>query len=124
MLLRSSQRRESRESCRRTPVRLLHSPLPGQARIFGTTGWIDVLPRFHHPTTVVLHRDGAEPESVTREPTGGGYSHELAEVTEGVLAGRTESATMPLADTLTVQRILEDAATQLGITWAEDDAVL
>ena len=27
----------------------LRNALPGQARVFGTTGWIDVLPRFHHP---------------------------------------------------------------------------
>ena len=40
--------------------------LPGQARVFGTTGWIDVLPRFHHPQTIVLHRAGAEPETITR----------------------------------------------------------
>jgi hypothetical protein len=92
--------------------------------VFGTGGWIDVLPRFHHPQTVVLHRAGAEPVSVTRPPTGGGYSHELIEVTQCVLAGRTESAIMPLDDTLAVQRILEDAATQLGVTWSEDDSVL
>src|SRR5699024_11603711 len=24
-------------------------PLPGNARIYGTQGWIDVPPRFHHP---------------------------------------------------------------------------
>jgi predicted dehydrogenase len=102
----------------------LHSPMPGQARIFGTTGWIDVLPRFHHPTTVVLHREGAEQLTVTRAPTGGGYSHELVEVTQGVLDGRTESTVMPLNDTLTVQSILEDAAAQLGITWSEADTVL
>jgi predicted dehydrogenase len=102
----------------------LHAPMPGQARIFGTTGWIDVLPRFHHPVTVVLHRDGAEPVTVTRPATGGGYSHELIEVTQCVLAGRTESAVMPLDDTLAVQHILEDAATQLGVTWSEDDSVL
>jgi predicted dehydrogenase len=102
----------------------LHSPMPGQARIFGTTGWIDVLPRFHHPTAVVLHRDGADALSVTRKPIGGGYSHELIEVTQCVQEGRAESAVMPLADTLAVQRILEEAAGQLGITWQEDDAVL
>jgi predicted dehydrogenase len=33
---------------------------PGQARVFGTGGWIDVLPRFHHPQTIVLHRNGRE----------------------------------------------------------------
>ena len=100
----------------------LHSPMPGQARVFGTTGWIDVLPRFHHPRTVVLHRDGSDDLAVTSPPTGGGYSHELDEVTRCVLAGRTESAVMPLDDTLVVQRVLEDAASHLGITWAEDDA--
>jgi predicted dehydrogenase len=39
----------------------LRNALPGSARVFGTAGWIDVLPRFHHPQTIVLHRQGAEP---------------------------------------------------------------
>ncbi len=101
----------------------LHSPMPGQARVFGTSGWIDVLPRFHHPSRVVLHRDGAEPETLDLPACGGGYSHELDEVTQGVLTGRTESAVMPLADTIAVQQVLEDAASQLGIRWAEDESV-
>jgi predicted dehydrogenase len=102
----------------------LRHALPGQARVFGTTGWIDVLPRFHHPQTIVLHRAGAEPEAITRPQLGGGYSHELIEVTDGVRAGRGESAVMPLADTLAVQTILGQAAEQLGVTHAEDATVL
>jgi predicted dehydrogenase len=78
----------------------LRNALPGQARVFGTTGWIDVLPRFHHPTTIVLHRAGAEPETITRLPIGAGYAHELIEVNECLRAGKTESVVMPLADTL------------------------
>jgi len=97
----------------------LRYALPGQARVFGTTGWIDVLPRFHHPQTIVLHRAVAEPETITRAPLGRGYSHELIEVTECVRAGRSESAVMPLADTLTVQQILQQAADQLGVRHAE-----
>jgi predicted dehydrogenase len=97
----------------------LRNALPGQARIFGTTGWIDVPPRFHHPHTIVLHRGGAEPETITRPPLGAGYSHELIEVTEGVRAGRTESAVMPLADTLAVQTVLGEAAEQLGVRHEE-----
>jgi predicted dehydrogenase len=100
----------------------LRQALPGQARVFGTTGWIDVLPRFHHPQTIVLHRSGAEPETITRPPTGGGYAHELIEVTECVRAGRTESPVMPLADTLTVQALLGEAAEQLGVRHAEATA--
>ena len=97
----------------------LRNALPGQARIFGTAGWIDVPPRFHHPHAIVLHRAGAEPETITRPPVGAGYSHELREVTEGVRAGRTESAVMPLADTLAVQTLLGEAAEQLGVRHAE-----
>jgi predicted dehydrogenase len=102
----------------------LRNALPGQARVFGTTGWIDVLPRFHHPTDFVMHRGGAEPEAITRRPVGQGYAHELIEVTEGVRAGRTESAVMPLADTLAVQTVLGEAAEQLGVRHAEAVGVL
>jgi predicted dehydrogenase len=102
----------------------LRNALPGQARVFGTTGWIDVPPRFHHPQTIVLHRAGAEPETITRPQLGSGYAHELIEVTECLRAGRTESAVMPLADTLAVQHVLEQAATQLGVHHWEDPAVL
>ena len=35
-------------------------------------------------------------------------------------AGRTESAVMPLADTLAVQRIMNNACEQLGVFHAED----
>jgi predicted dehydrogenase len=99
----------------------LHSPMPGHARIFGSTGWIDVLPRFHHPSAIVLHRPGHSADPITANATGAGYAHELIEVTECMAAGRTESSVMPLADTLAVMRILEHAAEQLGVSFAEDE---
>ena len=97
----------------------LRGALPGQARVFGTEGWIDVLPRFHHPQTIVLHRGERDPEPITRPQLGGGYAHELVEVTECLRAGRTESAVMPLADTLAVQYVLQQACDQLGVRHAE-----
>jgi predicted dehydrogenase len=97
----------------------LRHALPGQARVFGTAGWVDVLPRFHHPQTIVLHREGADPETITRPQLGGGYAHELVEVAECLRAGRTESSVMPLADTLAVQEVLQSAADQLGVRHAE-----
>ena len=102
----------------------LRGALPGQARVFGTAGWIDVPPRFHHPRSVVLHREGADPETITRAPEGAGYAHELIEVTECVRAGRTESSVMPLADTLAVMEVLGQAAEQLGVRHAEDPAAV
>lgn len=101
----------------------LHSPMPGHARIFGSTGWIDVLPRFHHPRSIVLHRHGAEPEKFDLPPLGGGYAHELIEVCEAVLTGKTQSTIMPLDDTLAVQRVLDVALGQLGIRFTEDGAL-
>jgi predicted dehydrogenase len=102
----------------------LRCPSPGQMRVFGTGGWIDVPPRFHHPDTIVLHRAGRDPEEITRPQTGGGFVHELREVTDGVLAGRTESAVMPLADTIAVQDVLGAVADQLGTVPQEGPAEL
>jgi len=101
----------------------LRNPTPGAARLHGTKGWIEIHPRFHHPKTFVLHRTGHDPETFELPPLGVGYSHELIEVTQCLLQGRTESAVMPLRDTLAVQRILNDACEQLGVVHHEDDRV-
>jgi predicted dehydrogenase len=98
----------------------LHSPMPGAARIFGSTGWIEVPPRFHHPMTVILHAEGETPEPYVLPPMGAGYAHELAEVAACVAAGATESAVMPLDDTLAVMAVLEEAGRRLGVVRAED----
>ena len=106
-----------------TAATSLHSPMPGRAIVYGTGGWIDIPPRFHHPTGFVLHRDGREPEAVELPPRSRGYAEELVEVTECVRAGRLESETMPLADTLAVMAVLDRAAAQLGVPRAEDPGV-
>jgi predicted dehydrogenase len=98
----------------------LHAPLPGAARVFGTRGHLELPPRFHHPTRLVLHDEGREPQASDLPPIGAGYAHELIEVTEAVLAGRTESAVMPLDDTLAVMAVLDEAAAQLGVERHED----
>lgn len=101
----------------------LRQPSPGSARIIGTEGVIEVPPRFHHPHSITVSRRGAEPEVVQAPPLGGGYSHELIEVTQCLRGGRTESAVMPLEDTLAVQRILNAACEELGVVHHEDTAV-
>ena len=101
----------------------LRHPTPGAARIHGTGGWIEVRPRFHHPSTIIVGRTGHDPKTIVHPPLGTGYSHELIEVTEGVRSGRTESAIMPLDDTLAVQRILSEACEALGVVHHEDTTV-
>ncbi|MGI3781420.1 MAG: Gfo/Idh/MocA family protein, partial [Janthinobacterium lividum] len=99
----------------------LRNPTPGAARLHGTGGWIEIPPRFHHPRSFVLNRKGHEPETFELPPLGVGYSHELIEVTQCLRAGRTESSVMPLADTLAVQRVLNEASEQLGVFHHEDE---
>lgn len=96
------------------------SPSPGNARIYGTDGWIDVPPRFHHPDRFVLHRAGHESVEEIHPPRGAGYAHEFDEVADCIDGNRTESAVMSLADTLVVQRVLQDAADQLGVALRDE----
>jgi predicted dehydrogenase len=102
----------------------LRCATPGQARVFGTGGWIEVPPRFHHPDRIVVHRAGHDPEVITMPAVGDGYSHELIEVTECVAAGRTESSVMPLADTVAVQDVMSLVAEQIGLLPQEGPAEL
>ena len=99
----------------------IHYSLPGSALLVGTDGWIEVPPRFHHPDRLLLHGRGGGPvEEVVLPPIGRGYAHEFAEVHRCLAAGLTESPIMPLADTLAVQRLLNDACERLGVTHHED----
>ncbi|WP_300015236.1 Gfo/Idh/MocA family oxidoreductase [Pseudonocardia sp.] len=102
----------------------LRCATPGRARVVGTEGWIDVPPRFHHPSQIVLCRNGSEPRTVEAPATGAGYAHELREVTDCVAAGRTESTVMPLADTVIVQDVMDEVARQLGMAVREGPAEL
>ncbi len=94
-------------------------PGPGRMTIIGTKGWIEIEPQFHHPTTISVHRSGVLPRIIEARPTGGGYSHEFAEVTQRIVEGSLESPTMPLHDTLEVMRVLESCLRQAGISHTE-----
>lgn len=102
----------------------LRTRLPGTAEIRGGQGRIEIPPRFHHPQRIVVHpREGdgeAEPVVEEHPALGGGYAHQLIEVQECLAAGRTESAVMPLDDTLAVMDALERALHDLGIRFTED----
>ena len=97
----------------------LASETPGHAVLAGTRGSIELAPPFHHPSRIVVRRNGEAPEEMDRPATGRGYAHQAEEVHRCLAAGLTESAVLPLSDTLDVQWVLEEALGQLGITMAE-----
>jgi predicted dehydrogenase len=99
----------------------LEGETPGRAVIAGTKGSIELVPRFHHPDTLILRRNGQPAETIVRAPIGRGYCHEAIEVNRCISLGLTESPVMPLQDTLDVQWTMEQVLGQLGITAAEDN---
>lgn len=86
----------------------------GRAVVWGTGGSIEIAPRFHHPTQLIVRRNGAPEETLDFAVIGRGYTYEIAEVGRCLAAGLTESTTMPLADTLDVQWVLAETLAQIS----------
>lgn len=87
---------------------------PGRAVVWGTGGSIEIAPRFHHPTRLVVRRNGADAETLDLPVRGRGYVHEIDEVNRCLAAGLTESPTMPLADTVDVQWVMAQTLAQIS----------
>ncbi|SBT52185.1 Gfo/Idh/MocA family protein [Micromonospora narathiwatensis] len=88
------------------------------ASITGTSGRIDLSEPFFRPGSAVLHRLGAEPETIPADLTGGGYQYEAAEVQRCLAAGLTESPLVPHSATLEVMALLDDIRTRVGVSYA------
>lgn len=96
---------------------------PGRMAIHGTSGWIEVEPRFHHPGRIIVHRRGVIPQVHEAPMLGRGYAHELIEVCQCLRAGATESATMPLDDTLAVSKVMQSILDQVGVAHHDDEVL-
>ena len=92
-------------------------PTAVTAAITGTTGRIDLPEPFYRPAEAVLHRVGAEPETIPADPTGGGYQYEAIEVQRCLAAGLTESPLVPHSATLEVMALLDDIRARIGVSY-------
>lgn len=90
-----------------------------RATILGTGGSIELGPQFHHPTQLVLRREGGPAQEIVAPATGSGYSHQIDHVGVCLGEGLTESPLVPLADTLVVQAVMQEVLEQIGVTPAE-----
>lgn len=101
----------------------LVSPMPGAATIVGTTGRIEVEPRFHHPHRMTYvhapERGVQDATTYENEPEGRGYVPMLRAVADAVRDGRTECPEMPLQDTVDVMAVLQPALDFLGVTYPD-----
>lgn len=86
------------------------------ALIYGTDGWIEVPHMFWNTTKAILHQ--GDEETVFEEPhLSNGYEYEAREVAECVRAGRTESAVMPLDETVRIMQTLDTIRDQSGLVY-------
>ncbi|MGR6322402.1 Gfo/Idh/MocA family oxidoreductase [Micromonospora soli] len=93
-------------------------PAAVTASITGTTGRIDLPEPFYRPGAAVLHRLGAEPQTIPADLTGGGYQYEAIEVQRCLAAGLSESPLVPHAATLEVMALLDDIRARIGLSYA------
>ncbi|WBB66184.1 Gfo/Idh/MocA family oxidoreductase [Micromonospora sp. WMMD812] len=91
---------------------------PLVASVTGTAGRIDLPAPFFRPPSLILHRSGAEPETVAADLTGGGYQHEAVEVQRCLAAGLTESPLVPHSTTLEIMTLLDTIRAQIGVEYA------
>jgi predicted dehydrogenase len=91
------------------------------ATVIGTRGWIEVAgPLYRTEALTVSGVDGSRIET-RRLPEGNGYGLEVAEVEHRLAAGETDSAAMPLADSIAVLELLDEARRQLGVRYVADE---
>lgn len=86
-------------------------------RIYGEHGWICLPHRFWEATEAVLSRRDQPLETVHAPFRINGFEDEIEETMRCVCTGLTESARMPLAETLAIVAWLDELRRQLGVVY-------
>ncbi|MEI6169016.1 MAG: Gfo/Idh/MocA family oxidoreductase [bacterium] len=90
-----------------------------EARIMGTEGSI-YLPGFWHATEATLTIPGKGSETAAPVRVGNGYNYEAVEVGNCLRAGLKESRIMPLSETLTTMRTMDELRRQWGLVYPQE----
>ncbi|MDQ0230706.1 Gfo/Idh/MocA family protein [Metabacillus malikii] len=90
--------------------------LTNEAHIFGTNGHIHI-PSFLNAKSATLHVNNEDPVTFTDDRESLGYAFEAEEVGRCILAGKTESSTISLNQSLGIMKILDEVRGQWGLTY-------
>jgi predicted dehydrogenase len=94
-------------------------PMACIARIGGTDGTIDI-PAFMHCPYSIDVRDKNGHERIDTSYEGEGLRFQVLEVHRCLAEGLTESATMPLAETVAIAEILDGIRAQIGLVYPSE----
>ena len=87
------------------------------ASVYGTHGHIHLPKQFWRAKEMIVQRRTKAAEPVHLPYDGNGYQFEAQEVVDCLLAGKTESNIMPLADSLSLMRTMDQIRRQWGLTY-------
>lgn len=94
---------------------------PQEVTLMGTAGAIRIHPLWWKPTTLTLARPGQPDETIEEPYAGNGYNYEAAEAMRCLRAGERESPVMPLDETLSIVRTLDQARAQWGLRYPGEE---
>ncbi len=89
---------------------------PWEAQITGTAGSIKIHTPWFFPSQFTLKIDNTE-TIYTLDYKGNGYTHEAEEVARCIAEGKTESAVMPLTESLTIMQTMDQLRAQWGLKY-------
>ncbi len=95
--------------------------MQNDAFLYGDAGMLRVHPNFWHSQALTLTPKGGTPREIPVPMTGNGYNYEAAEAMDAIRAGRLESATWPLAQTLEIMHQMDDLRAAWGVHYPGED---
>jgi predicted dehydrogenase len=93
---------------------------PNRASITGTKGRIEIDDVWYQPTSFALHTLSGSVEHFNEPRIGQGLRYQAEEVGRCVRGGLTESATMPLDETLSIMTTMDEIRRQVGLRYTAD----
>jgi predicted dehydrogenase len=90
---------------------------PREAMVAGTKGYVKLHEIFFRPHRLTLHLKGREPERIDLSYRGNGYVHEVEEVHSCLRECRSESAIMPLDETLALMALMDRFRAAWGVVY-------
>ena len=101
-------------------ISYLGSHGPRTAAVSGSLGFIETIGPLNNPDGLRVSVGWDNERVETFRHPGRGYTYQLREVTRCIQAGLTESATMPLDDSLAIMELFDEARRQMGVSYWND----
>jgi len=95
----------------------LQTQTPQEARIVGTDGAMHLPVAFTEGSKITLARAAGEVEEIELPVSENGFVYEIEEVCRCIAAGKTESDVMPLDETLSLMKTMDEIRAQWGLKY-------